>query len=535
MRTKTFLIFPALALLLYSCADYDALQDIEIEPFTTSFVLPLINSEATIAEMIDAGTTDLSSFLEVTDDRLIMKFDNELSIRPFLFIPERRFEQTIPIQAAAFEITIEEEFSGFGTGSELKHLFLSRGQLLVEFEKDFADDVEIKITFPGMIYNGRPVSITAEWGENPFLSSNIVDLADTRLDLFRVEGTDTLYNNITYHIEFESATADAGSFNTFIRFGALRYEKAVGFIENAGELGDNEINFGLFEAIIEDPYIYLEDIFIEFDIGTSLGVPLALLIGHMYLVNHDEDTLNIQNTGAAAGIDDHWKDFLLGEMNYPAYATEEEGFVRTRFRLNNDNSNINDLLSFIPVSMGFTGGYYLGEINPATPVEYIHDFFVADTSRVHFVTKVEMPLTGSILDLFFDFEREVGSYPELGFVEDFTASMVVETKNGIPVSLGMQLIFVDSEGAELVRIFDDVASLIESPEIDDSGDAIGYREQTMIYSLTREQYDKMLDAAEMRVLFKAQTKGARDRSVNIRPSDFLGIKATLYIDATVAP
>ncbi len=420
----------------------------------------------------------------------------------------------------------------------MKQLHLKEGSITVLFEKDFNEDVLVSLHFPGLTANDETVLLEANWTDGSNTSEHYIDLEGSVFDLYRVENSVTLYNSITYEIELSSDGSASGAVDVYIFIESPGYSKMVGKIEYFGEVSQVDLEFDLFESALGDPYFYLEYAYLEFGIGTSVGIPFSFLLDTLIFENDLGDIYLLANKEDPPPEGDNWTNFNIAEKNYPACADDENPYLQTNFRLNNWNSNMDSLFAFLPNRLMFSGAYALGDFNPDDPVDSPHDFFVLDTNSVSLSTRLEMPLAGAILDIAFEYPFTIDSWPDLDDddpIDDFEISLLTKTKNNFPLTFSMQVDFLDDNGNIIDSLFEteNLQHILESPDVDEYGDPIGYQESYFVVSMTKEKFDRISSTSQANMTFRVISSGAIEKSVNLRPSHFLGMQVSVLVKPTL--
>jgi hypothetical protein len=382
--------------------------------------------------------------------------------------------------------------------------------------------------------NEDTYNVSADWSSDPLLSRHTVDLSQKQLNLFRVEAPDTIYNILNYGVTLGETTG-AGNLTVRLGFTNMEYIKITGDIHYLEDFGTQEMELDLFSMISEGE-IYLTDPTLRFIVSTSLGTPLALLFNEMRFEKDDQDPMYLENIGVEGNP------LLIGQPNYPVFATDQDPFVSTSYMLNSQNSNIDQILPLSPNKIYFSGGYNLGDIDPEVQIDYTHNFFVYDTSNVAIDLDMQVPFTGRIEDLKLSQEIEEISFPKIDEIEGFSidnynVTMFFKTENTIPLTFSMQAVFKDDLGEPLDTLFSNVEAedLIKSPNIDANGDPIGTYELTTRISLPMDKYDKISDATKVELIFVVNSGDETQNEVNIKASQFLTVIISVAFNADVAP
>lgn len=541
IHVKAIIIVIAFAGLFNGCADYDIFNnDVVVDPISPSFGFPVVNSETTIEELLGGQDTPSLSYLQTRNDSLFILYSEEIFYNPYLQMPTETYSLTIPV-VPDYHV-VYETYEIFGSSSEMKQVLLKSGIIQIEFEKNFDDDVDVTLGLPKLTFNGEDVAVTADWTENNQSSIHEIDLAGGLIDLYRInDDNDTIYNVFTYDVTLTSRGDAIGELTTRVSIQAPEYKKMIGYMQTTGEIEKQELVFDIFENVIDDPFFYFKNAVLEFGVGSSVGVPFAFYIDNLFFEDQQGGIITLENVDELPTEDGNWINFIVGENNYPAYATEEQGFRHSRFLLNKDNSNIEELFSTIPKKMEFSGGYEIGEFDPADQFEYIHDFFVLDTNSVYINTLLKLPMHNAITDLKFEIDTRIDEWPDLDEIEDYAddydVTVLLLIRNGMPLTLSAQIDFFDDEGGVIDQLFDDqdMLSIIESPEVNIHGDAEDIKESMLVVSMSREKYERISTATDIGLLLHAITAGAPSKLVNIKPDNTLGIQMSVLINTELAP
>lgn len=535
MRSRLLAVLLVTSLFFTSCWDVTDYESIKFEPVNVSYGFPVINSEISLMDLLDASGSDTTFFIEVRNDSILIRAIESLSYGISLVIPDNLFNQSIPVLPNSSDLYFDS-YTTIENDSEIKSVDFSGGELWVEFEKNFAEDLPVTLNLTSLkISETESYSVNADWTQNPNLSRQTFPLTDTHLDLFRLEGLDTIYNNISYQVNLGETTG-AGTLDVRIGFTQLEYTKITGNIQYFEDFGTEEIEVDFFSAISSGE-IQLTDPRFRFKLGTSIGAPLSLLFTEIRFEKDGTNPLYLQNTSTEGNP------LLIGQPTYAPFATITDPYAKSEFELNKNNSNLDEILPYSPNLIFFTGGYELGEIDPATQIDYIHDFFIYDTSSVNIDLDMEIPLTGRISDLVFTQEVADVSFPKVEEIDDFTiddynVAMFFKTINGIPLTFAMQVVFKDDLGASLDTLFSDNVSgenIIQSPPIDTNGDPVGTSELITRISLPMDKYIKISDATQAEIILTINSGDEVEDEVNIKASQILNVAISVAFDAKVTP
>ncbi len=533
-----------IAALMHGCYldSFENIKDIQVEPISPTYGFPLINSTLTINDLVK-GLGE-STFVEVRDEKIYITFSQtqEIPLDLSTFsIPNKEFSGTLPIiGGAAFEL-YEPDYVTIENDSEIKSVTLKAGTLQIGFERNFIDhDMVFRLIIPSLVNNEHPegVIISPTWNIDAFNSSEIFSLAGATLNLF-VDETDSgggiKYNTFSYALEVSSTGNASGQFVTRIAISDVEFERVTGLINFEMDIPSQEMSLDAFSSII-DGNIRLSNPTIAFNIGTSFGVPTALEVTGIEFKNNKNETLSLQNEGTPEA-----NTFLIGagKMNYLPYATLEKPYDVGTYVLSGENSNVDDVLPFTPSSMALNGKFFMGkaQVMPADP----HSFFVNDTSSFDLNLNIEVPLEGSIEGLKFSYDLYDMSWPNLDDLPeikdfDYNIELLMKTVNGIPLTFGLQAVFIDG-GVVVDSLFNKVMveNIIESPAVDAQGNVAQPKEKKTTIAISKDKYEKISKAGKLQLVLHLDTGTPENREVVFKTSQELEVQLSLKVDIMIDP
>ena len=147
---------------------------------------------------------------------------------------------------------------------------------------------------------------------------------------------------------------------------------------------------------------------------------------------------------------------------------------------NNDNSNVSELIQNIPDYMMLTAAV------TATPSSDDGTVTLTQTDSLTIGYSYMAPVEFTIdCDIYTD----TASVDEIDDLEKITACKIVcNATNGIPLECGLTLIFYNSDTDEEYTTIE-IPDLVEAPELDDNGIAIGTISNTSTVELTSQQIE----------------------------------------------
>lgn len=216
-------------------------------------------------------------------------------------------------------------------------------------------------------------------------------------------------------------------------------------------------------------------------------------------------------------------------LNYPTLRQVGE-FAVTEFVFDKDNSNLPELLSTFPQEirqrLGARIAYTAGPTDP--------EIFVTDSSRVELDFLVDIPLDVSVNAFTFsqtgDFDLGIET-GESGI--DTEAEFKLLTENGIPLTLDMQVYFLDAQAAVIDSLFDENARLFEAAPIGADGTANGVTSNELFITVAGDRLDRLTNATQFEIQTRFTTTGAPAQTVKLRSTDQVGLKLGVKTSVTV--
>ncbi|MDD2550539.1 MAG: hypothetical protein PHD00_10650 [Bacteroidales bacterium] len=510
-KVKVILTSVVISFMFTGCYldDYRNIEEVQIDSMNPVYGFPLISSSVAINDLLSA--LDSSVFVEVRNDSVFLVFKEEVNIDLDLDdfnVPDNSFSGTLDL--APTGVAFERYFKNYTiieNDSEIRLVKIKAGTLTVEFVRDVLDDgMEMEtiihsLTIPDPQFSDS-VFFISNWAPDSFEDIVTLDLAGATL-LLEAEDEESglpLYNIFSWATTVRSDGTTTGTVINNIHISDVEFEEIIGLINYEVPLPADTLDLSAFTSMV-DGEIYFSDPSIALSLGTSFGVPASAELSHFTFRNSSNETRELINEGVLSD-----NTLLLGEgnKNYFSYATSSDPYVQQLFILNSDNSNLEDVLSFVPVEVILEGHFLLGDYQDF--IEDPHSFFVKDTSFFDIAFDIEVPLAGSIKNLKFEKDISDFSWPVIdtipGFSDfDYDIEVKLKTINQIPLTFGLQVLFVDDGGTAIDSLFNDVMveNIIQSPNIDSEGLPLNPIEKATSIKMNREKYDKVSKASQMRL------------------------------------
>ncbi len=484
---------------IWSCDQLDELEDIQGVQYDAEYAVPLAN-------------------LGVSLDRILQNFEERatLTVDPeglfhFEYAGEvltetgsevfEEIEQTfqeitditpngIPVLLPRIPIPYKDELD-----IEVDLIRLKQGQFSYEFQSLNPDEVTVQIDLPQFFQDGSPMSFThtlpaySGSGNPPSFSNK-----NNPVDLSRIE---VIPQNDTIYIEYTATNSNGVPVllnNFFIRFDNIKLSYAQGFLGTNvydGPLDTIEIDF--FDAWIAGD-VYFERPEITYILENSFGIPTRSIVNRFDVVNIEGASLALESPLVESGID------------FPYPTLEEVGQVKTaEYLFTKDNSNIEDILSSKPDRVIY-------DIDALTHPDENREIrgFITDSSYYKVKVLVDLPLEGSAAD----FEARDTVEVNLDDFQDLdSVGVKIVAENTLPLSVDIQIFFVDENGVLTEMLSDNDIRVIEAAPVDENGDVTGSSDLTTFIPIADSRLQALLDAKEL--VLKAVFSTPSDSPVRI--------------------
>lgn len=524
-------IFSLLAIFLASCiAEFQDNLDKIGEPYINpEIVTPVLSGSFTLADYIDATSGDIS--ITQDDDGLVIieysgdQIESE-NAEDLIQIPPQSFSQAFSFSNSQtidlpFTGTISRSFSvdesitvEDGTSDVLDSLYLKEGILNVEVVTSIPADGQVVVTINTLEINGLPITFTVAWTydpANPGAQTIIetISLIDAFAD-FTKGGTAT--NNFNFDVDLSVTYAGqpvSGADNVVIdvTIDDPRFQLVYGkFSEREFQTDPETVSLGIFDEVAVEGF-YLDQPRIEFDFISSYGVPVEATISQLDAVNEMGQVLPF--TG----------DIIANPTEILGPGLNEVGSsVLTSVALDKSNSNITDIISFLPSAIDYQ---FTGKVLTPSPTL---TQFVLDTSRVMGDYRIILPLDGSVAR--FESEQSFDDL-DIGDIDMLGETLIgVRSVNGLPITVGLEVVFFDEFDSEIITLFKDQNAL-EPGQVDGNGFVTNPTENTLEVTLTTEEIKKIVGArrAIMKTILNTGETGSE--IVKFRMDD--EVQITMYV------
>ena len=547
-RIPITLVGLALFGLVTSCYDFSKFDNITIDPVDTDMAFPVINSSITFKELVERGDENTIVGIYPGTNQFYVSFrdTNEFGLASDQFtIPSQSFSQSaewpfpsIPLVNPDVEYDFEESFEESFTainGVELKSIDLSAGSITISLNNSFSHPISGNLILVSL-KEADGTSVVAPFNIPANGSDNIdVAMANRTLDLYST-ANDT-YNTFAYSVSATITTNSTAGIYT---------GQGVSFSMNIGGLDFNELR-GEFNYSFDTDYLFSSlDIFssayisdmhladprLELTLENGFGIPSSLSLFKFEFVNTNTPALvNVANEGVLGE-----EDLKISLPNYLAPATENTQYGTSLYKLNGQNSNIEDIFDIAPNQLNFGATFTLGDNSGD------HNQFVRRDSKINFISYIEVPLEGWATTLVLQDTLENIEWPsidDLGEVDE--ESLDVELRfifnNGLPLDMNLQVLFVDDNENPITSLFDDpgLTPFLESAPIGPNGESVGKTPVLVPVHVKKAKYDLMASATQMIVLYQVNTGGVEQQNVKILSTNEIDLLLTVRMKGTIKP
>jgi hypothetical protein len=493
MRWVRFLILPV-ALLSACYADFkNELDKVGSVNWNPELGLPIVRGLFTIEDYVNAVSDELivsqdSSGVvvfeytgpEISSDRA----ETMINLRDQVFNTSIGFSlgesSQLPIagtltKSSNFEFVVDTE-----GGDLLDSMLLKNGSFNINISGNYPTSGEIEIIINPLSIGGNIYQQVYNWTYDPASPNQsfqeTVDLNDARLDYTNGNTTTNSFAidvNLTLFYEGQTITPN-NLIDLSFTMNNTMFKVAYGkFGQRQFETPVESVLLGIFDSIEVDSF-YLDNPQLNISFKNSFGLPVVARLSALIAVNSNGDALDF----AGSIIDNPIT------VSRPTIG-EEGKFAETNVAIDRNNSNIADIISFLPAELLY---HFDGSIDSQrSQIEQ----FVVDSSRVIGTYTVKLPLSGLISN--FTTSKEYSFNGEdLDLLKK--TKVILFTSNGLPLTVGTELIFLDANDIPLDTLF--AGENILEPGITDSNGAV--------ISPTENSVEALLSEAEMEVLKKSK-------------------------------
>ncbi len=527
MRKVFFLLLTILPLFLYSCFGdfFNDLNRMGNPEWNPSLGVPVANGTFSLAEYLDV-VADSLTISQQGDGVVVLSYSGPPVASPFaeemIAVPDQQFRAAmgltnteiggLPVnltltKQANYSFTVDTQEADLLDSMELKS-----GVLDIAITGTFPASGSVQLVFNPITLNGSTFAPSFSWTYDPANPqqniSRSVDLAGANIDFTKGGVTTNSFDfDLVLTINYEGQPITLGdSLVVNLQMNNPRFGKVFGkFAQRNFNTEPDTVFFSLLDSIMADTF-YLANPQINLTFGNSFGLPVSASLAGITAANAQGQTMPLSGTIINNPV----------TVNYPDINQVGQA-VNTTISINKDNSNIDQLIAFLPVELRYQ---FTGNVLSADPQT---EQFVLDTSRVTGNYEIVLPLSGRVMNFSStqEFDFDGSSLEPLN-----ETTLIVQAVNGLPLTVNNELVFLDAAGQPLDTLFSG-QSLLVSGTLDDNGFVISPTESTAEVTLTAAQTERLQSAKKLVLLSTLNTGTDGSRVVNIRIDDSVQVSVFL--------
>jgi hypothetical protein len=530
MRLAKFFILPVV--LLASCTaeffdDFDKIGSVYWNP---EIGLPIAGGTFTIEDYVDAVSGEVTVSQDADGVVVFEYMGDEVSsdkAEDMIAVPDQSFTESISlgtVEATGLPVNLiitksyDYEFAVATDDADLlDSMIFKSGMLNISLDGDFPVSGQIDLLFSSIKQNGQVLQRTYAWTYNPSSPGQVfidnIDLSDAFID-YTKNGTTT--NNFAFHVDLTinyegQAISSANKLDIGLTMTNPSFRIVYGKFAQRPFVSDQQsVLLGILEKVGATGF-YLDNPQIEFNIKSSFGLPVTAQLSSLIATNSTGATLPFSGSIVNSPI----------SVGSPSI-NEIGSYIETSISINKDNSNIVDIIAFLPTELSYQFDGIAESQGPNI------EQFTLDTSRVIGSYKIKLPLSGHVEEFIssqeFDFD---GS--DLDPLKQ--AKIILHTTNGLPLTVGVELIFLDINNAPIDTLFSGTNFL--NPGITDiNGFVISQTESTVEEILSAAEIDKLKLTRKIRMVSILNTGLDGTENVKIRIQD--EVRVNIYIQTALS-
>jgi hypothetical protein len=396
MKNHLILLLVLISVLGTSCLkDVEELGNIKGVSASPTFSFPLVNAEATIADLV--GKVSGNSHI-ITDDNklLILVFDAKDSLpeKQYLTIPNVNAAIDLSMPAPAipvFEATglfnIEQNNTTpitISGNTRLERILVKDGIMSFNASSSFKHNVYIKLTYPGITKNGNALVDSFEFIYNGSIAPQVnrnINITGYEVDFTNNGST---YNVFPYQVKVDIIRNPANDVQSTDKISfsqnlsVSKYSRMEGYFGKFTIASFKETSvLGVFDKSI-DGNVYVNDPKLKLSIENSFGLPITAKITDFYAVSGSGNIVPINV--------DLFKDTFTLEY------TSSIGQSRTtNYIIDKNNSNIDEVLSSAPQEIVYEVTFYANN-NDIIQTNVLYDY-----TTVKQTSEIELPFDLKII------------------------------------------------------------------------------------------------------------------------------------------
>lgn len=505
---KSIAALAAGALILISCLeeleDVDKIGGAAFEPVLE---FPLVNSEFTLRDFLVEG----NSSARIVDKNGVMTliYDDSLvtaTAETFFLVPDQA-SPTININGGEFALPPGASVSlnrnqtfafNAAPGQELDSVQIKSGDLKLNIQSTFQANVSVTIQIPSLETNAGSTFEQTIVLNGPNSANPSIDISGYTLKLIDGGNPNRLRLSIAATITSTGqAVTLAQNLSVNFTLEDLEFRGMFGDLGSlAFPLTADSLNVDIFDNAEGSGSFQLLSPTVSLTLSNSFGLPLGFDINEFVAYRPLEPPVFLSGTALSAPLNP----YLVNAPNY----NEIGQYKRSNISLTGANSNLPELLSYLPKYLGYQFNL---ELNPGSAST---KNFVLDSSRLTIGVHLELPFHGSVSGLTLQRDYEFGG---LGIDDVERSTVHLKTVNGSPVDMSVQVFFVDEGGTVLDSLFTN-PKILEAAPVDVNGFSSGSSTFETEVKLSQSKVER-IEQAE-RLVIRAGVVTANDGNTPVR-------------------
>lgn len=546
MNNKVLAAFGGLMIGLTGCFDYSEFNNLTVAPFTPTVVAPVMHSVITFGDLVEKA--DSSGFMQQKPGSdlyyVIYRDTLDMGMASELFpLPDGSFDDLYSItglpappvivpglQIGPYTQLFTKTYEGV-TGSSVKRIDFTGGMLHVTLTNNFHHAVVGKITLISLQDpNGKSVEMNFNLSVPGSSYTNTVSLKGFHYNMLLPPST---YNTLQYSVTATLTTLAYPSLegNVAVNLSMERpvYSRITGRFNEEYEFTEQAGAVGLFgSTIIAEQH--LSDPKYRMTVTNSFGVPTRVNINVLAARNNAGTLVPVVHEGTVAA-----GDLLTNTPVDLGYATGSSDTDTTRWQLTKENSNIEEVFDIAPSGFDFSAKLLFGDETDKD------DYFVRGDSRITVASEIELPLEGWVITNEIHDTVDNMDWPDLEedlkVDRDQEARVLVKlrSENEIPLNLYFQIRFLDENGNEVARLFDNgLEWLVKSSPVNPStGLSSGTTTSLTTITLDQDRYNDISKSKQMIIVYKFTTGGTLRQDVKVISTNRFGLDVGVEVTGTI--
>jgi len=342
---------------------------------------------------------------------------------------------------------INTEFKS-NNNERLDSILIKSGTISMELTTDINHDGYVEVTIPSMTRYGvtfrQRVNFKYTGGSSTTVKVDM-PIYDYYLTLDNSSGNFNLVKQYVKVSVTKTANPDNSpySFSLKQEIKGITYHLAMGYFGmHIFNIDETKVPVDLFDnhtagsIFIQDPHLYVT-------LRNSYGLPSDITFDKFYAERN--------------GVKKNITSSLLPTLpvNFPSYSNIG-GSDTTIYHFHSGNSNIVDVIDMNPTQLVFEGNV------KSNPNSTVVPNFVLDTSHIQVDILLELPLYGKALNFELRDTSDINVDNQTNIDEIKSLQLNINTDNGFPVDVMMQLYLADSNNVIIDSVFKSEGQLLKA-------------------------------------------------------------------------